>query len=70
MNQLETYHKLRDVQRKIKLASPDLNYINSNEDPVAYAVALAYDNAYNMIDGIANTLYRTGIEQENPDERS
>ena len=67
MNQLETYHKLRDVQRKLKHLR-DLNTMNSNDDPVSYGVALAYDNAFNMLDGVANTLYRTGIEQENPDE--
>ena len=63
MNQLETYHKLRDVQRKLKHLR-DLNIISSNSDPVFDMVALAYDNAYDMVDGIANTLYRTGIEQE------
>jgi len=67
MNQLETYHTLRAVQRNLKHLR-DLNTMKSNEDPVSYGVALAYDNAFNMIDGVANTLYRTGIEQENPDE--
>lgn len=67
MNQLETYHKLRDVQRKLKHLR-DLNTMNSSDDPVSYGVALAYDNAYNMIDGVANVLYRTGIEQENTND--
>ena len=67
MNQLETYHKLRDVQRKIRYLR-DLNTMNSSEEcPVSYGVALAYDNAYNMLDGVANQLYREGIEQENSD---
>ena len=67
MNQLETYHKLRDVQRKIKHLR-DLNTMSSNDDPVSYGVALAYDNALNMIDGVANQLYREGITQENEDD--
>ena len=66
MNQLETYHKLRDVQRKIKYLR-DLNTMSLNGDPVSQGVALAYDNAFNMIDGVANQLYRDGIEQENAD---
>jgi hypothetical protein len=66
MNQLETYHKLRDVQRKIKYLR-DINTMNSVGDPVSHGVALAYDNAFNMIDGVANQLYREGIEQENSD---
>ena len=66
MNQLETYHKLRDVQRKIKHLR-DLNTMSLNGDPVSQGVALAYDNAFNMIDGVANQLYREGIEQENSD---
>ena len=66
MNQLETYPKLRDVQRKIKYLR-DLNTMTSVGDPVSPGVALAYDNAYNMIDGVANQLYRDGIEQENSD---
>ena len=69
MNQLETYHKLRDVQRKLKHLR-DLNTMSLNGDPVSQGVALAYDNAYSMIDKIANELYRTGIEQENTDDRS
>ena len=67
MNQLETYHKLRDAQRKIKHLR-DLNTMSSNADPVSRGVALAYDNAYNMVDKIANKLYRAGIEQENADD--
>ena len=67
MNQLETYHKLRDAQRKIKHLR-DLNTMSSNGDPVSHGVALAYDNAYNMVDKIANKLYRAGIEQENADD--
>jgi len=66
MNQLETYHKLRDVQRKIKHLR-DLNTMSSSGDPVSYGVALAYDNAYVMVDKLANQLYRAGIEQENED---
>ena len=67
MNQLETYHKLRDVQRKIKHLR-DLNTLSSNEDPVSRAVGLAYDNAYGMVDKIANKLYREGIAQEEPED--
>ena len=67
MNQLETYHKLRDAQRKIKHLR-DLNTMSSNGDPVSHGVALAYDNAYSMIDKIANELYRAGVEQENADD--
>ena len=67
MNQLETYHKLRDVQRKIKHLR-DLNTMSSSDDPVSYGVALAYDNAFNMIDSVANALYRAGVEQENTDD--
>ena len=67
MNQLETYHKLRDMQRKIKHLR-DLNTIGSDEDPVSRAVGLAYDNAYGMVDKIANQLYREGIAQENEDD--
>ena len=67
MNQLETYHKLRDAQRKIKHLR-DLNTMSSNDDPVSRGVALAYDNAYSMVDKIANKLYRAGIEQENADD--
>ena len=67
MNQLETYHKLRDVQRKIKHLR-DLNTMGSTEDPVSRAVSLAYDNAYGMVDKIANQLYREGIAQGEPEE--
>ena len=67
MNQLETYHKLRDAQRKIKHLR-DLNTMSSNDDPVSRGVALAYDNAYSMVDKIANELYRAGIEQESADD--
>jgi len=63
MNQLETYHKLRDVQRKLKHLR-DLNTMSLNGDPVSQGVALAYDNAYNMVDKVANRLYREGILQE------
>lgn len=67
MNQLETYHKLRDMQRKVKHLR-DLNTMSLNGDPVAQGVALAYDNAYGMVDKIANQLYREGITQGEPEE--
>ena len=67
MNQLETYHQLRDIQSKLyHLRS--LNTMGSNDDPVSRAVGLAYDNAYGMVDKIANQLYREGIAQEDPEE--
>ncbi len=66
MNQLETYHKLREMQRKIKHLR-DLNTLGPTEDPVSQGVALAYDNAYNMVDKLANRLYRDGITQEEPE---
>ena len=66
MNQLETYHKLRDIQSKLyHLRS--LNTMSLNDDPVSRAAGLAYDNAYVMVDKLANQLYREGIEQENED---
>jgi hypothetical protein len=68
MNQLETYHKLRDMQRKIKHLR-DLNTMGSTEDPVSRGVALAYDNACGMVDKIANQLYREGITQEETDDQ-
>jgi hypothetical protein len=55
------------MQRKIKHLR-DLNTIGSTEDPVSRAVGLAYDNAYGMVDKIANQLYREGIAQEEPEE--
>jgi hypothetical protein len=67
MNQLETYHKLRDVQRKLYHLR-GLNTMGTKDDPVSHAVGMAYDNAYGMVDKIANQLYREGIAQENPDE--
>ena len=65
MNQLETYHKLRDIQRKLY----HLRVLNtiSADDPVSRAVGMAYDNAYGMVDKIANQLYREGIAQESDD---
>ena len=66
MNQLETYHKLREVQRKIKHLR-DLNTLGPTEDPVSRGVAGAYDNAYTMVDKLANELYRDGITQEEPE---
>jgi hypothetical protein len=67
MNQLETYHKLREIQSKLyHLRS--LNTMGSAEDPVSRAVGLAYDNAYGMVDKIANQLYREGITQGEPEE--
>jgi hypothetical protein len=67
MNQLETYHKLRDMQRKLYHLR-GLNTMGSTEDPVSRAVGLAYDNAYGMVDKIANQLYREGIAQGEPEE--
>jgi hypothetical protein len=66
MNQLETYHKLRDMQRKLY----HLRGLNTmgTDDPVSRAAGLAYDNAYGMVDKIANQLYREGIAQENEDD--
>ena len=75
MNQLETYHKLREMQRKIKHLR-DFNTAGFNryvsrcdysDAPVVRDVALAYDNAYNMVDKLANKLYRDGITQEEPE---
>ena len=67
MNQLETYHKLREIQSKLyHLRS--LNTMGSNDDPVSRAAGLAYDNAYAMVDKIANQLYREGITQGEPEE--
>ena len=65
MNQLETYHKLRDVQRKLY----HLRGLNTmgTDDPVSRAAGLAYDNAYGMVDKIANQLYREGIAQGEPE---
>ena len=67
MNQLETYHKLRDTQRKIKHLR-DLNTMGSNDDPISRAAGLAYDNAYAMVDKLANQLYREGITQGEPED--
>ena len=67
MNQLETYHQLRDIQKKLYLLR-DLNTLGTKDDPVSRAVGLAYDNAYGMVDKIANQLYREGIAQEDPEE--
>jgi hypothetical protein len=55
------------MQRKIKHLR-DLNTMGSTEDPVSRAVSLAYDNAYGMVDKIANKLYREGITQEDPED--
>ena len=67
MNQLETYHKLREIQSKLyHLRS--LNTMGPTEDPVSRGVAGAYDNAYAMVDKLANKLYRDGIAQENEDD--
>ena len=67
MNQLETYHQLRDIQKKLYHLR-GLNTMGSNDDPVSRAVGLAYDNAYGMVDKIANQLYREGITQEEPED--
>ena len=67
MNQLETYHKLREIQSKLyHLRS--LNTMGTKDDPVSHAVGLAYDNAYGMVDKVANQLYREGISQGEPEE--
>ena len=63
MNQLETYHQLRDIQKKLYHLR-DLNTMGTKDDPVSRGVGLAYDNAYNMIDKVANRLYREGVLQE------
>ena len=63
VNQLETYHQLRDIQKKLYHLR-DLNTMGTKDDPVSRAASLAYDNAYNMIDKVANRLYREGILQE------
>ena len=44
--------------------------MGSNDDPVSRAAGLAYDNAYAMVDKVANQLYREGIAQENEDDWS
>ena len=67
MNQLETYHKLREVQRKIKHLR-DLNTLGPTEDPVSRGVAGAYAITYRMVDRIANELYSDGITQEEPED--
>ncbi len=67
MNQLETYHQLRDIQKKL-FHLRELNTLGTTGDPVSRAVSGAYDNAYAMVDKLANKLYRDGIEQENEDE--
>ena len=67
MNQLETYHQLRDIQKKLYHLR-GLNTVGTKDDPVSRAVGLAYDNAYGMVDKIANQLYREGIAQGEPEE--
>ena len=67
MNQLEIYHKLRDIQSKLYHLR-GLNTMGSNDDPVSRAAGLAYDNAYAMVDKVANQLYRDGISQGEPEE--
>jgi hypothetical protein len=67
MNQLETYHKLREIQSKLyHLRS--LNTMGTKDDPVSRAASLAYDNAYGMVDKLANKLYREGITQGEPED--
>ena len=63
VNQLETYHQLRDIQKKLYHLR-GLNTMGTKDDPVSRAASLAYDNAYNMVDKVANRLYREGILQE------
>ena len=67
MNQLETYHQLRDIQKKL-FHLRDLNTLGPTGDPVSRAVSGAYDNAYAMVDKLANRLYRDGITQEEPED--
>ena len=67
MNQLETYHQLRDIQKKLYHLR-GLNTMGTKDDPVSHAVGLAYDNAYGMVDKVANQLYREGISQGEPEE--
>ena len=67
MNQLETYHQLRDIQKKLYHLR-DLNTMGTKDDPVSRAASLAYDNAYGMVDKLANKLYREGITQEEPED--
>ena len=67
MNQLETYHQLRDIQKKL-FHLRDLNTLGTNGDPVSRAVSGAYYNAYAMVDKLANKLYRDGITQEEPED--
>ena len=63
MNQLETYHQLRDIQKKLYHLK-GLNTMGTKDDPVSRAASLAYDNAHYMVDKVANRLYREGILQE------
>ena len=67
MNQLETYHQLRDIQKKLYHLR-GLNTMGTKDDPVSRAVGLAYDNAYGMVDKLANKLYREGITREEPED--
>ena len=67
MNQLETYHQLRDIQKKLYHLR-GLNTMGTKDDPVSRGVAGAYDNAYAMVDKLANKLYREGITQEEPED--
>ena len=63
MTDVETYHALRDIQRKIKYLR-DLNTMGTKTDPVSKAAGLAYDNTYRMLDKLANRLYNEGIKGE------
>ena len=42
--------------------------MGTKDDPVSRAASLAYDNAYGMVDKLANKLYREGITQGEPEE--
>ena len=63
MSDVDTYHKLREIQRKIKHLR-DLNVMGPNTDPISDAVGKAYSNSYDMIDKLANSLYNEGINKE------
>ena len=42
--------------------------MGTKDDPVSRAASLAYDNAYAMVDKLANKLYRDGITQGEPED--
>jgi len=63
MKEVEIYHKLREIQRKVKHLR-DLNVMGPHADPISHAVGRAYSNSYDMIDKLANSLYNEGINKE------